>query len=119
VTPAKIVNVAAPKRRVITLSDRAPVEIDTALWPQLAKASNETATIRVRRHADGRALVYGVRPASYNTPEAVRAGRLLVPLHTAADLAVAVRDTAEILSGPFAGPALAAALLARLTPEEI
>lgn len=58
-------------RRIIPLTGRAPVKIDDSLWPIIAKAStfsgehecqaNTIAWIRVRRHADGRVLVYGCR----------------------------------------------------------
>ena len=53
------------KKRTITLTNRAPVIILEAEWPIVAMArgaSGDAAeyTLRVRRHADGRAIVYGV-----------------------------------------------------------
>ena len=68
------------KSRTITLTDRAPIKIDEAQWPQIASATERPGavrngtpvpdyetdchTIRVRRHADGRAIVYAVLDAS-------------------------------------------------------
>jgi hypothetical protein len=61
--------------RTITLTDRPPVRIEEASWPIVAVGSADeddsnqpgnapnrewTRTIRVRQHADGRAIVYGV-----------------------------------------------------------
>lgn len=60
-------------KKTITMTDRAPVTIDEAAWPCIAKASwhsgehrsqaNEEAWMRVREHADGRRIVYGKRDA--------------------------------------------------------
>lgn len=54
----------------ITLSDRAPVKVDPQLWPIIASAetwngeyksqANYIRWIKVREHADGRRLVYGM-----------------------------------------------------------
>ena len=58
------------KQRTITLTDARPVRIYEDEWPVIASSSwhsgehesqaNETATIRVRQHADGRVIVYSV-----------------------------------------------------------
>lgn len=96
-----------PKRRTITLTGRPPVRISEAAWPTIAHGGCERADsphsfqsnrttevgIRVRQHADGRAIVYGVyghetrwqheRSATY------RAGMLLAP---GSDLVAAIRQ---------------------------
>jgi hypothetical protein len=58
------------RTRTITLTSRPPVRIVEDEWPIIAQASgytgehecqaNRTWTIKVRKHADGRHLVYGV-----------------------------------------------------------
>lgn len=65
----------APKTRTITLTDRPPVKIHEDQWPVIAMGSaydddssqpgnspnrEWTRQIRVRRHEDGRVIVYGV-----------------------------------------------------------
>jgi len=57
------------KRITIALSNEPPVRIDPRLWPIIARAewhdgkvecqANHVRFIRVRRHADGRSIVYG------------------------------------------------------------
>ena len=60
-------------KRTITLTDHAPINIEEASWPIIAKASDKehdgevecqanrisTWFLRVRQHQDGRAIVYG------------------------------------------------------------
>lgn len=48
------------KTRTITLTDRAPVRIVEAEWPEIASAREDSWSLRVRQHDDGRILVYGV-----------------------------------------------------------
>lgn len=72
------------KRRTITLTDRPPVRIVEADWPIIAQAKGDSYrgsdygryqqalaqsevdeyALRVRQHADGRAIVYGVTSAA-------------------------------------------------------
>ena len=68
------------KTRTITLTNRAPVTIREADWPTIAYGIDspgsywngtptpgdevDTYTLRVRQHADGRAIVYGVIDAA-------------------------------------------------------
>lgn len=91
------------KRRTITLTDRAPVTIEEITWPIIARADGDSwagsdygrhqqashqgeidaYTLIVRRHADGRVLVYGVLTAAiraWGAPahgESWRGGELL------------------------------------------
>ncbi len=88
------------KNRTITLTDRAPVSITEEDWPviavargdswgnsgdygqheqELAQAQLDEYTLRVRRHGDGRAIVYGVLTAApaWTGSEDWRGGELL------------------------------------------
>lgn len=98
-----------PKQRTITLTDRPPVRIREDQWPQIAHGywadhdgqvyaqANRTyrLDIRVRQHADGRAIVYGAY--DYDTHfqgeacEAHRVGLLLDPF---VDIPQAIKDVA-------------------------
>jgi len=99
-----------PKQRTITLTDRPPVRIREDQWPVIAHGNykdwdnqyefqaNRTwkIDIRVRRHQDGRAIVYGVY--DYDTQfqgekgEAHKVGALLAP---DGDLPAAIKEAAE------------------------
>lgn len=74
-------------KTTITMTDRAPITITKEDWPVIADAewhtgehkiqANEEAYMRVREHADGRRIVYGVRergnggmPVGYRGKEA-------------------------------------------------
>jgi hypothetical protein len=74
-------------KRTITLTDRCPVTIDEDAWPVIAAAdwfegqyegqANRKAHIRVRAHADGRHLVYGVFTSRHQGESDHRAGYLI------------------------------------------
>lgn len=72
--------------RIVTLSDAPPVRIVEAEWPQIAIAFVPKSTISVRRHEDGRSLVYAVRHAN-----GVRhaAGQMLAPTE---DVVLAIHE---------------------------
>lgn len=101
-----------PKRRTITLTNRPPVRIREDEWPVIASADTEwyggdykhqanrttDVTLRVRRHADGRALVYGTYEyATIWQGERNRSYRAGVLLDPGADLADAIRIVGNTL----------------------
>lgn len=64
-----------PKTRIITLTDRPPIKIVESDWPVIACATDDSGGgraqgemdayhLRVRQHADGRTIVYGVLDAA-------------------------------------------------------
>ena len=79
---------AEPEYRTISLTDSVPVRIRTADWPVIASAdwhdgrevrcqADRTASIHVRQHADGRAVVYGVARSQRSGERDIRAGELV------------------------------------------
>jgi hypothetical protein len=105
------------KTRTITLTDRRPVKIVEDEWPVIAEAEDDsyqgdpgrygqaagqgeidTYKLKVRQHADGRAIVYGIVDAAiapWGQPaggEDWRGGELVPP---GADLAAAIRRVAD------------------------
>ena len=92
------------KQRTITLTDRPPVRVKEDQWPLIAHGAynefqaNRTRKIdfRVRRHQDGRAIVYGVY--DYDTRfqgekcEAHKVGALLAPDD---DLPTGIKEAAK------------------------
>lgn len=102
----------APKTRTITLTGRPPVKITEDNWPIIAHgywADHDNQyefqanrkwriDIRVRQHADGRAIVYGVY--DYDThfqSEAGEAHRVGSLLDTSADLPAAIHSIRDDL----------------------
>jgi len=103
------------QQRTITLTDRAPVRIDEGAWPQIAHAVGDSYdsgdysryqqasaqgeldeySLRVRQHADGRAIVYGVLDAAtaWTGSEDWRGGEVL---DADADIATAIRRVGEM-----------------------
>ena len=96
--------------RKITLTNRAPVMIVEADWPTVAEANDRPGSfingtprpnyecdhlvLKVRQHADGRALVYGVIDAAdgWTQTEDWRGGEVLP---AGSDLAAAIRRVGE------------------------
>lgn len=92
----------APKRRTITLTGRPPVRILESAWPIIAhgewtdnpripQQANATEDVRVRQHADGRAIVYGVTWSAWQGSIGWSGGELLAP---GADLPSAIERVA-------------------------
>lgn len=94
--------------RIITLTGRAPIVIQQADWPEIAKASahdarefecdaNRRWAIRVRRHQDGRAIVYGTYTTRFQGEHDLRAGAFLA---AGDDVAEAIQTVADHLHAP-------------------
>lgn len=92
------------KQRHITLTDRPPVLITESEWPEIASASAHdgeveaqairTWRMKARQHADGRAIVYGVRTSAYPTEPTWRGGELL-PAGDGRSIVEAIRRVGE------------------------
>lgn len=75
------------KTRIVTLSNRPPVRIKESEWPVIADSfwhdglircqANRTAWLKVRRHDDGRTLVYGGRESRWQGERDKRSGLLI------------------------------------------
>ena len=113
-----------PKTRTITLSNRPPVKIREDEWPQIAQASwtdnpaipvqaNRTAAVRVRQHADGRAIVYGTYSTQWQGETDLKSGMLLAK---GADIAAAIYEVVDDLGVTVT---MAAECVANLPAEEI
>lgn len=107
------------KTRTITLTGRPPVKILEEQWPTIAQASGDSYsgndygrhqqalgqgecdryTLKVRQHADGRTLVYGIFDAAtaWTKNEDVRGGELL---EKDADIAGTIRRVGESCNLP-------------------
>lgn len=107
-----------PKRRTITLTDRAPVRIVESDWPTLASGTfawhdneyrfqaNRTRDIfvKVRQHADGRTIVYaGYDTSSSWQGEADAKHRTGELLEVGADIVAALRRVADELTSRAGG----------------
>lgn len=112
------------KTRVITLSNRPPVKIKEDEWPVIGKASwsdnpsipsqaNRDASVRVRRHADGRVIVYGTYSSQWQGETGLKSGLLL---DKGADIAAAIYGVVEDLG---VTATMAAECVADLPAEEI
>ena len=106
-----------PRQRTITMTARRPIIIDDGEWDMVAVASEKTEEssghVRVRKHSDGRQLVYGT---SQRKDSASRAGGyLLEPDATDADLIAAILNVGREIGAEH----LAARCIAELPPERI
>lgn len=112
-------DVEARKTRTITLTDRHPVKIYDDEWPVIASADGDSYgdhdharhqqasaqgeldkyLLRVRRHADGSTIIYGILDAAtaWTRSEDVRGGELL---DDGADIARAIRRVGEYCGLP-------------------
>lgn len=91
----------------IALSGRPPVRIVKTEWPIIASAktwdnalevqADRIWTLTVRRHADGRAIVYGIFRSAYQNEPDRRGGELLPPDQ---DIATAIYHIADALEFP-------------------
>lgn len=128
--------------RTITLTNRPPVRIDEDAWPVLAQSSysdwvnqfkfqaNRTwdGSIRVRQHADGRAIVYATctHDSAFQGERGFsqRAGELLDKGSDAAAIIDAIHRVHGSIDGDEGGRAtewrlLAAECIANLPPEQL
>lgn len=127
------------KTRIITLTGRAPVKIVEADWPVIAQAKGDSFTgdisryrqarangeidtysLMVRRHADGRSIVYGFLDAalcSWRQPARGRSwrGGFLITPPQGLVMEVAVQLVADAMGTPDLGREC----LANLPAEEI
>lgn len=123
------------KTRTITLTGRAPVKIAEDAWPVIAWATGDSwsgndharhdqaaaqgeldeYSIRVRQHADGRAIVYAVLDAAtaWTHSESYKGGVLL---GAGDDIAAAIRAVGEECGIP---DAVIRACIADLPPVEL
>ena len=120
---------AENKKRTITLTGRAPVTIVESDWPVIAKADADDARepalafeanrkwqLRVRRHEDGRTIVYGTHNTRWQGERDTRAGTMLTAALFDSDTAAAITSVAERLDAP---DGLAGICIADLPAEEI
>jgi hypothetical protein len=114
------IDTQATKVRTITLTTAAPVRIREADWPFIAQASEtegkggnaEVTWMKVRRHADGRAIVYGGRDCE-DRPLGMRGGELV---KSGGDIAAAIWRLSRELD---ASDLLTRELIAKLPAVEI
>lgn len=128
-------------KRTITLTNRAPVTIEEAAWPVIAQASDDWHdgqvecqanrrikwAVRVRQHADGRAIVY----ATYSYDSSWQGARSYsakrgVLLPAGADIVAAIREVCDDIAQAESNdddaqrwPTLAADCIADLPAETL
>jgi len=111
------------KTRTITITGRRPVKIVESEWPVIAAAkdydgqiefqANRSWVVRVRQHADGRAIVYGVFESRWEGERGLRGGELL---DADGDIVGAIRTVSDAIG---ASDRVARECIANLPAEEI
>jgi len=95
----------------ITLSDARPIRIVSRAWPIIAMGwwgddrripcqSTRECTIRVRRHADGRYLITGIRDSCWASEATIRSGVLLESGVHDNDIVSAIHVVGEEIGAP-------------------
>jgi hypothetical protein len=122
------------KQRTITLTAASPIKINEEAWPLIAKGEDypgqydfqafDLAWIKVRRHEDGRTIVYGgAGDASHGgRPEREnrRAGYLLTnPTRTVETIRIVVEELAETAYCSGLAEAAGRRCIADLPAEEL
>lgn len=107
----------------IALTDRPPVEVDGADWPRIAQGHwgdnapnppDREWTIRVRRHADGRTIVYGTHSSCYQDEDPYLYGGIV--LDSPDQTVYAIREIGEQIAAP---PRVVAEAIADLPVERL
>lgn len=98
------------KKRTITLTDRRPITVNEDDWPVIASArwwegehefqAFRRASVRVRQHADGRAIVYGVGSSNYRNERPLDAGYLLATDAGDEELVNKIHQVADAIGHP-------------------
>lgn len=93
----------APRLSIIHLTDAPPISVDEDEWPVIArsiyfdgmtaKSSQSRSWARVRQHADGRRIVYGLRERN----NVIMRSGFLVPAESEEAFFAAVRRTCTLV----------------------
>jgi hypothetical protein len=112
----------------ITMSERRPLSIDPKLWPVIAQAdwhngqhdfqANTIRRIKVRQHADGRRIVYGIQAGIGRQPIGTRNPEAGFLLAAGADEDETIRALRRV-GGVIGDGALAEQCIGDLPAEEI
>jgi hypothetical protein len=118
-----VTETSQPKTRTITLTGRRPVKIVEDEWPVIAVGkdhggqiecqADRSWVVRVRQHADGRALIYGVYETRWQGESGSRGGKML---DAGDDIIAGIRSVAESIG---ASEDVAQECIADLPAEEI
>lgn len=113
------------KRRVITLTGRAPIRIIEDDWPVIARSHDYEGEhsfqsfrhwwLTVRRHDDGRMIVYGVHDTSFATEYCLADGEMLDAVDSD-DVAAAIQRVGQAIG---ASDAAIASCVADLPAEDV